>query len=86
MRLLLDTHVFIGAVTANRRLKSSARELLPRADAVYVEAAWSGVKNGKLLALASADFDEFVTVDKKLPIQPNRATSHCVGRARLRIQ
>jgi PIN domain nuclease of toxin-antitoxin system len=39
MRLLLDTHVFLWAVTANRRLKSSAREFLSRADAVYVSAA-----------------------------------------------
>src|ERR1700710_2057491 len=39
MRLLLDTHVFLWAVTANRRLKTSTRELLSRADAVYVSAA-----------------------------------------------
>ncbi len=39
MRLLLDTHVFLWAVTANRRLKSSAREFLSKADAVYVSAA-----------------------------------------------
>jgi len=39
MRLLLDTHVFLWAVTANRRLKLSTRELLSRADAVYVSAA-----------------------------------------------
>ena len=39
MRLLLDTHVFLWAVTANRRLKPSTRELLSRADAVYVSAA-----------------------------------------------
>lgn len=39
MRLLLDTHVFLWAVTGNRRLKSSARELLSQADAVYVSAA-----------------------------------------------
>ncbi len=39
MRLLLDTHVFLWAVTANRRLKSGARELLSQADAVYVSAA-----------------------------------------------
>ena len=32
---------------------------------------WSGVKNGPLLALASADFDAFVTVDKNLPYQQN---------------
>jgi PIN domain nuclease of toxin-antitoxin system len=39
MRLLLDTHVFLWAVTANRSLKSSARDLLSKADAVYVSAA-----------------------------------------------
>jgi PIN domain nuclease of toxin-antitoxin system len=39
MRLLLDTHVFLWAVTANRRLKSRAREFLLQADAVYVSAA-----------------------------------------------
>jgi PIN domain nuclease of toxin-antitoxin system len=39
MRLLLDTHVFLWAVTANRRLKPTTREFLSRADAVYVSAA-----------------------------------------------
>jgi PIN domain nuclease of toxin-antitoxin system len=39
MRLLLDTHVFLWAVTANPRLKPSTREFLSRADAVYVSAA-----------------------------------------------
>jgi PIN domain nuclease of toxin-antitoxin system len=39
MRLLLDTHVFLWVVTSNRRLKSSTREFLSRADAVYVSAA-----------------------------------------------
>ena len=39
MRLLLDTQVFLWAVTANRRLKPSNREFLSRADAVYVSAA-----------------------------------------------
>ena len=32
---------------------------------------WSGVKNGKLLALAAAKFDAFITVDKNLPYQQN---------------
>jgi PIN domain nuclease of toxin-antitoxin system len=38
MRLLLDTHVFLWAVTANPRLKSGTRDFLSRADAVYVSA------------------------------------------------
>ena len=36
--------------------------------------AGSGVKNGKLLALAAASFDAFITVDKNLPFQQNLAT------------
>lgn len=30
---------------------------------------WSGISNGKLLALAEAEFDVFVTVDKNLSFQ-----------------
>jgi hypothetical protein len=36
-----------------------------------VEAGWSGIKNGKLLALVAAEFDAFITVDKNLPFQQN---------------
>ena len=32
---------------------------------------WSGIKNGKLLALAASEFDAFLTVDKNLPYQQN---------------
>jgi hypothetical protein len=35
---------------------------------------WSGVKNGKLLALAADEFDAFVTVDKNMPYQQNLTT------------
>jgi len=35
---------------------------------------WSGVKNGRLLALAAADFDAFITVDKNMPYQQNLAS------------
>jgi hypothetical protein len=34
---------------------------------------WGGVKNGALLAAASAEFDAFITVDKNLPYQQNVA-------------
>jgi hypothetical protein len=36
-----------------------------------VEAGWSGIKNGKLLTLAAAEFDAFITVDKNLSFQQN---------------
>ena len=38
------------------------------------EAGWSGVKNGKLLAIAAIEFDVFVTVDKNMPFQQNHLT------------
>ena len=64
MRLLLDESV-----------PSRLRAALPSHSVRTVgEMGWSGVKNGRLLALAAADFDAFVTVDKNLPYQQNLAT------------
>lgn len=34
---------------------------------------WSGIQNGELLALAGADFDAFLTMDRRLPEQQNIA-------------
>ena len=34
-----------------------------------VEQGWVGISNGQLLALAAAEFDVFVTVDRNLPYQ-----------------
>ena len=64
MRLLLDESV-------PSRLRRSLAEHSVR---TVVEAGWSGVKNGKLLALAATEFDAFITVDKNLPFQQNLAT------------
>jgi len=36
-----------------------------------VRAGWSGVKKGKLLALASSRFDAFITADQNLEFQQN---------------
>ena len=63
MRLLLDESV-------PNRLRHSLPDHEVR---TVVEMGWSGVKNGKLLALAASEFDVFVTVDKKLPYQQNLA-------------
>ena len=64
MRLLLDE-------SAPSRL----RRALPGHEVRTVgEMGWSGVKNGKLLALAATVFDAFVTVDKNLPYQQNLST------------
>jgi hypothetical protein len=61
MRLLLDESV-------PSRLRHS---LTGHSVRTVVEAGWSGVKNGRLLALAAAEFDAFITVDKNLPFQQN---------------
>lgn len=64
MRLLLDESV-------PRRFRLS----LPNHEVrTVVEMGWSGVKNGKLLALAANEFDAFLTVDKNLPYQQNLIT------------
>ena len=61
MRLLLDECV-----------PARLRKALPshQVSTVGLE-GWSGVKNGKLLALAATKFDAFITVDKNLPYQQN---------------
>jgi predicted nuclease of predicted toxin-antitoxin system len=64
MRLLLDESV-------PSRLR---RSLTGHSIRTVVEAGWSGVKNGKLLALAATEFDAFITVDKNLPFQQNLTT------------
>lgn len=57
MRLLLDESIPV-----------KFRRSLPNHNVrTVVEMGWSGVKNGKLLALAADNFDAFVTVDKNLP-------------------
>jgi hypothetical protein len=61
MRLLLDESV-------PSRL---GRSLAGHSVRTVVEAGWSGVTNGKLLALAATEFDAFITVDKNLPYQQN---------------
>jgi hypothetical protein len=64
MRLLLDESV-------PGRLR---RSLTDHSVRTVVEAGWTGVKNGKLLALAAAEFDAFITVDKNMPFQQNLDT------------
>ncbi|MFZ4626140.1 MAG: DUF5615 family PIN-like protein [Rhodoferax sp.] len=61
MRLLLDECV-----------PARLRQSLPSHHvSTVVREGWSGVKNGKLLALAASNFDVFITVDKNLPYQQN---------------
>ncbi len=63
MRLLLDESV---PVRLRRPLPSHSVKTV-------IEMGWGGVKNGALLALATNEFDAFLTVDKNIPHQRNVA-------------
>lgn len=85
MRILLDTHVFIWAVTDDPRLSPAARELIETADGVYVSAAsiWEiAIKSA--LGRIDADAGEIAQAIKKsgfteLPV----SAAHAVQAARL---
>ncbi len=47
------------------------RELPEHEVLTVTEQGWSGVKNGKLLALAAPEFKVFLTVDQSLKYQQN---------------
>lgn len=64
MRLLLDESV-------PRRFRQS---LPTHSVKTAVEMGWGGVKNGKLLALAAAEFEAFITVDQNISYQQNTET------------
>ena|SRR5215212_2391767 len=61
MKVLLDE-----CVPRKLRRELSGHEVL-----TVTERGWSGIKNGKLLALAEAEFDVFFTVDQNLKYQQN---------------
>jgi len=53
-------------------LPRKLRLLLIGHEAITVtQAGWSGIKNGKLLALAQEGFDVFLTIDQNLAAQQN---------------
>ena len=61
MRILLDESL-------PKALQST---LVGHEAATVVSCGWSGVKNGKLLALAATRFDVFLTVDQNIEFQQN---------------
>ena len=64
MRILLDEDL-------PRRL---GRLLTDHEAETVAGCGWSGVKNGKLLALAATKFDVFLTMDQNIEFQQNLAT------------
>jgi Domain of unknown function (DUF5615) len=64
MRILLDEDL-------PRRLGA---RLVGHEVATVPQSGWSGIKNGKLLALAADRFDAFLTMDSNLEFQQNLST------------
>lgn len=64
MRILLDEDL-------PRRL---AAMLVDHEVSTVQRSGWTGIKNGKLLKLAAAEFDIFLTMDGNLEFQQNLAT------------
>jgi len=63
MRILLDEDL-------PRRLTSM---LVGHNVSTVQRSGWTGIKNGKLLGLAAAEFDVFLTMDRNLEFQQNLA-------------
>jgi hypothetical protein len=61
MRILLDECVHAGIKKA---FPGHSVQTVP-------EAGWSGIKNGKLLALVAGHFDIFLTIDQNIRHQQN---------------
>jgi predicted nuclease of predicted toxin-antitoxin system len=61
MKILLDECI-------DRKL---AREFPDYEVKTVPQMGWAGIKNGQLLALAEAEFDIFITVDRNLSFQQN---------------
>lgn len=61
MRILLDEDLprRLGALLAGHEVNTVQRS------------GWSGIKNGRLLSLAAARFDVFLTMDQNLEFQQN---------------
>ncbi len=61
MKILLDECI-------DRKL---SREFVEHEVKTVPQMGWAGTKNGQLLALAEAEFDVFITVDRNLSFQQN---------------
>jgi PIN domain nuclease of toxin-antitoxin system len=87
MRLLLDTHIFLWAVSGSTSLSAAAREAIEAADEVYVSAAsiWEiaiKARLGKILA----DPDELVkAIGASGFIELPVLAAHCAGVGRLAL-
>lgn len=81
MRLLLDTHVFLWAVTASPQLKRETRRLIEDADEVYVSAAsiWEIAIKARLGKLEADPHELAAAIDASGFIELPVTAEHAAG-------
>jgi PIN domain nuclease of toxin-antitoxin system len=81
MRVLLDTHVFIWAVTADRKLKPAGRSFITSAEMVFVSAAsiWEIAIKSRLGKIDGDANDFAIGIEasgfKELPVSARHAAA-----------
>jgi len=85
MRLLLDTHVFLWALSGSPALKPSARQGIEAADAVYVSAAslWEIAIKVRLGKLAADPHELAAAIQASGFIELAVTAAHAAGAAQL---
>lgn len=81
MRLLLDTHIFLWAITGSALLKTPVRKLIEAADEVYVSAAsiWEIAIKARLGRIAADPYELVTTLEesgfRELPVRAAHAAA-----------
>lgn len=87
MRLLLDTHIFLWAVSGSRQLKASARNLIESADEVYVSAAsiWEVAIKARLGKIEADPHELAAAIEPSGFLELPVSTVHAAGVERLEL-
>jgi PIN domain nuclease of toxin-antitoxin system len=85
MRLLLDTHIFLWAVSGSAALKPSARRIIEAADKVYVSAAsiWEVAIKSRLGRIEVDPLSLVAAIDASGFEELAVSAAHAVGVAQL---
>jgi PIN domain nuclease of toxin-antitoxin system len=87
MRLLLDTHVFLWAVTGSRLLNADARRLIEAAEEVYVSAAsiWEVAIKARLGKIEADPLELAAAIETSGFLELPVKAVHAAGVARLEL-
>lgn len=87
MRLLLDTHVFLWAVTGSRLLNADVRRMIEAAEEVYVSAAsiWEVAIKARLGKIEADPFELAAAIEASGFLELPVKAVHAAGVARLEL-